>query len=116
MHCTLHRSVNDPFVMAAWGEANGADGKVAMLADTRVRGTRARTHARTHACTCTRVLALGVLALVHTCMRTHAALRARWRSCMPSLVHPPAQAELTKALRFELEGLVPVLGNVRCRR
>ncbi|PSC73925.1 Peroxiredoxin-mitochondrial [Micractinium conductrix] len=53
-------SVNDPFVMAAWGEANGADGKVAMLADTR--------------------------------------------------------AELTKALRFELEGLVPVLGNVRCRR
>ena len=27
-------SVNDPFVMAAWGEAQGAAGKVRMLADT----------------------------------------------------------------------------------
>lgn len=27
-------AVNDPFVMAAWGEAHGADGKVKMLADT----------------------------------------------------------------------------------
>ena len=27
-------SVNDPFVMAAWGEAHGAGGKVRMLADT----------------------------------------------------------------------------------
>jgi len=27
-------SVNDPFVMAAWGEASKADGKVRMLADT----------------------------------------------------------------------------------
>lgn len=27
-------SVNDPFVQAAWGEAQGADGKVRMLADT----------------------------------------------------------------------------------
>ena len=26
-------SVNDVFVMAAWGEARGADGKVRMLAD-----------------------------------------------------------------------------------
>ena len=26
-------SVNDPFVMDAWGKANGADGKVMMLAD-----------------------------------------------------------------------------------
>ncbi|KAL4438666.1 hypothetical protein ABPG77_006270 [Micractinium sp. CCAP 211/92] len=53
-------SVNDPFVMGAWGEAHQADGKVVMLADTR--------------------------------------------------------GELTKALGFELAGLVPVLGNVRCRR
>lgn len=30
-------SVNDPFVMGAWGEAHQAGGKVAMLADTRVR-------------------------------------------------------------------------------
>lgn len=28
-------SVNDPFVMAAWGEQHGAGGKVVMLADTR---------------------------------------------------------------------------------
>ena len=27
-------SVNDPFVMAAWGQAHGADGKVSMLCDT----------------------------------------------------------------------------------
>ena len=27
-------SVNDPFVMAAWGENQGAEGKVRMLADT----------------------------------------------------------------------------------
>lgn len=27
-------AVNDPFVMAAWGEAHKADGKVRMLADT----------------------------------------------------------------------------------
>jgi len=27
-------AVNDPFVMAAWGKAHGADGKVRMLADT----------------------------------------------------------------------------------
>ena len=29
-------AVNDPFVMAAWGEAHCAGGKVVMLADTRV--------------------------------------------------------------------------------
>lgn len=29
-------SVNDPYVMAAWGEAYGAGDKVEMLADTRV--------------------------------------------------------------------------------
>ena len=27
-------SVNDPFVMAAWGKEQGAEGKVRMLADT----------------------------------------------------------------------------------
>jgi len=34
-------SVNDPFVMDAWGEANGADGKVMMLADAEGAFTRA---------------------------------------------------------------------------
>jgi len=34
-------SVNDPFVMAAWGEANGATGKVRMLADTTAEFTKA---------------------------------------------------------------------------
>ncbi len=29
-------SVNDPFVMAAWGEQQHAEGKVRMLADTKV--------------------------------------------------------------------------------
>ena len=31
-------SVNDPFVVGAWGEAHNAGGKIVMLADTRVRG------------------------------------------------------------------------------
>jgi len=34
-------SVNDPFVMAAWGKAQGCDGKVRMLADTRCDLTKA---------------------------------------------------------------------------
>ncbi|XP_064601541.1 peroxiredoxin-5, mitochondrial-like [Liolophura sinensis] len=34
-------SVNDPFVMAAWGEAQGAAGKIRMLADTQGEFTKA---------------------------------------------------------------------------
>ena len=34
-------SVNDPFVMSAWGEAHGADGKVLMLCDTSAEFTTA---------------------------------------------------------------------------
>lgn len=34
-------SVNDPFVMAAWGESAKAEGKVRMLADTRAEFTKA---------------------------------------------------------------------------
>ena len=34
-------SVNDPFVMAAWGEAHGAAGKVRMLADTNAEFAKA---------------------------------------------------------------------------
>jgi 2-Cys peroxiredoxin 5 len=34
-------SVNDPFVMAAWGEAHKAEGKVRMLADTNAELTKA---------------------------------------------------------------------------
>ncbi|XP_065884418.1 peroxiredoxin-5, mitochondrial-like [Dysidea avara] len=34
-------SVNDPFVMAAWGESAGAEGKVRMLADTCAEFTKA---------------------------------------------------------------------------
>ena len=33
-------TVNDPFVTAAWGEANHADGKVKMLADTHLDFTK----------------------------------------------------------------------------
>lgn len=34
-------SVNDPFVMAAWGKAHGADGKVSMLCDSNGAFTKA---------------------------------------------------------------------------
>ncbi|KAL0482313.1 peroxiredoxin [Acrasis kona] len=34
-------SVNDPFVMAAWGESNNAQGKVRMLADSKAELTKA---------------------------------------------------------------------------
>lgn len=34
-------AVNDPFVMAAWGEKQGATGKVRMLADTNATLTKA---------------------------------------------------------------------------
>merc|ERR1719396_72994 len=34
-------SVNDPFVMAAWGKDQGAEGKVRMLADTKCELTKA---------------------------------------------------------------------------
>lgn len=34
-------AVNDPFVVTAWGEANKADGKVRMLADTQLELTKA---------------------------------------------------------------------------
>lgn len=33
-------SVNDPFVMAAWGESKNASGKVRMLADTSAEFTK----------------------------------------------------------------------------
>lgn len=33
--------MNDPFVMAEWGKAQGADGKVTMLADTQMELTNA---------------------------------------------------------------------------
>lgn len=33
-------SVNDPFVMAAWGESKNANGKVRMLADTSAEFTK----------------------------------------------------------------------------
>lgn len=35
-------SVNDAFVMAAWGEANRAEGKIRMLADTNGTFTKVR--------------------------------------------------------------------------
>lgn len=34
-------AVNDPFVMAEWGKAKGAEGKVTMLADTQMELTKA---------------------------------------------------------------------------
>ena len=37
-------AVNDPFVMAAWGKSQSADGKVRMLADTTVRTTFVLSH------------------------------------------------------------------------
>ena len=36
-------SVNDPFVMAAWGESSGAEGKIRMLADTTAEFTKVLT-------------------------------------------------------------------------
>ena len=33
-------SVNDAFVMAAWGESGGATGKIRMLADTNAEFTK----------------------------------------------------------------------------
>ena len=35
-------SVNDAFVMSEWGKANGADGKVRMLADVKAEFTKVR--------------------------------------------------------------------------
>ena len=34
-------AVNDPFVMSAWGEIHGADGKIDMLADCQADMTKA---------------------------------------------------------------------------
>lgn len=50
-------SVNDAFVMAAWGEASGAAGKIRMLADTSGAFTKVRE--ALEACAC--VLTLGIV-------------------------------------------------------
>jgi len=41
-------SVNDPFVMAAWGEAFKCQGKIRMLADAQGEFTKVHVHTRRH--------------------------------------------------------------------
>lgn len=94
-------SVNDPFVMAAWADAHGAEGKVILLADTHV------------SCPCsTRLWQMRR----PTVSGTQAALlmHAHARSVHSLLTW--LQAELTKALGIDAEGLGQVLGGTRMRR
>lgn len=91
-------TVNDAFAADAWAQAHGAEGKVVMLADARVRGSGDG---------CWRPARRGAGGTAA------AALAPAAHPSFPPLL--PPQAELTKALGFELDAPA-VLGNTRCRR
>ena len=59
-------TVNDPFVTAAWGEANHADGKVNMLADMHIEFTKVRDLALAGTADDTCMLYLGVVEKLST--------------------------------------------------